>query len=137
MAILPTNNDDLDLEGFSPKQLPPRQAPPDTAPPPPSAGREPMLYRTGRSASFSCRTTPETIETFYAVARESGWRAGETFEHAVRALREMPLSGQAEGVSFRVSVSEDAWTALRRRAGDERIAVSTLVAKAIARLLDE
>jgi hypothetical protein len=136
MAILPTNDDDLDLEGFAPKQLPPRQAPPDTAAPP-SAGREPMLYRTGRSASFSCRTTPEAIETFYAAARESGWRAGETFEHAVRALREMPLSGQAEGVSFRVSVSEDTWTALRRRAGDERIAVSTLVTKAIARLLDE
>lgn len=139
MAILPTNDDDLDLEGFSPKPLPPHQAPPDTTAPPllPSAGREPMLYRTGRSASFSCRTTPETIETFYAVARESGWRAGETFEHAVRALREMPLSGQAEGISFRVSVSEHTWTALRRRAGDERIAVSTLVAKAIARLLDE
>ncbi|MFL5284508.1 MAG: hypothetical protein ACJ8AW_26830 [Rhodopila sp.] len=136
MAILPNNEDDLDLEGFAPKQLPPRQALPDTAAPPP-AGREPLLYRTGRSASFSCRTTPEAIETFYAVARESGWRAGETFEHAVRALREMPLSGQAEGISFRVSVSEDTWTALRRRAGDERIAVSTLVAKAIARLLDE
>jgi len=143
MAILPTNDEDLDLEGFAPKRLPPKPAPsdapaPETHPPTPSSsGREPMLYRTGRSASFSCRTTPETIETFYTIARESGWRAGETFEHAVRALREMPLSNEAVGVSFRISVSEDTWTALRRRAGDERVAVSTLVATAIAQLLGE
>jgi len=52
----------------------------------PLAKRLPLVYRTGRNTTFSAKTTPETVEAFYRIAREQGWKAGETFERAVAAL---------------------------------------------------
>ncbi len=53
----------------------------------PSIKRLPMVYRTGRNTTFSAKTTPETVEAFYEIARNQGWKAGETFERAVAALK--------------------------------------------------
>ena len=53
-----------------------------------SAKRLPMVYRTGRNTTLSVKTTPETVDAFYEIARAQGWKAGETFEHAIAALRE-------------------------------------------------
>jgi hypothetical protein len=52
-----------------------------------STKRQPMVYRTGRNVTFSAKTTRETIEQFYAIATDQGWKAGETFEKAVEALQ--------------------------------------------------
>lgn len=52
-----------------------------------SSKRPPMVYRTGRNTTFSAKTTPETVEAFYEIARAQGWKAGETFERAVEALK--------------------------------------------------
>jgi hypothetical protein len=49
--------------------------------------REPHVYRTGRNVTFSAKTTQATVDAFYAIARERGWKAAETFEFAVAALR--------------------------------------------------
>ena len=52
--------------------------------------REPLTYRTGRTATFSVKTMPSALDAFYAIARTQGWKAGETFERAIEALqREM------------------------------------------------
>ena len=53
----------------------------------PSTRRPPMVYRTGRNVTFSAKTTQATVDAFYAIAQEQGWKAGETFEKAVEALR--------------------------------------------------
>lgn len=60
----------------------------------PPTKRPPMVYRTGRNATLSVKTTPETIEQFYAIARAQEWKAAETFEYAVAAL-ERELRGEA------------------------------------------
>ena len=54
---------------------------------PPSTRRQPMTYRTGRNKVFSVKTDPATADEFYAIAQENGWKAAETFEKAVAALR--------------------------------------------------
>jgi hypothetical protein len=102
--------EDIDLSGFAPKAdssvsvppdtvrkiseeggFPSRAARPSVSQPSavglPSTARQPMVYRTGRNTTFSAKTTPETVETFYQIAREQGWKAGETFERAVEALK--------------------------------------------------
>ena len=61
----------------------------------PPTKRPPMVYRTGRNATLSVKTTQETIEEFYAIARAQGWKAAETFEYAVAAL-ERELRGETE-----------------------------------------
>jgi len=48
--------------------------------------RQPMTYRTGRNVTFSAKTTQQTVDQFYALAEQNGWKAGETFEKAVAAL---------------------------------------------------
>jgi len=48
--------------------------------------RKPMVYRTGRNVTFSAKTTKETVDQFYQLAEQNGWKAGETFERAVGAL---------------------------------------------------
>lgn len=50
--------------------------------------REPMYHRTGRTAQFTCKTSPETIDAFYDFAASHGWKVGETFERAFQALLE-------------------------------------------------
>jgi len=52
-----------------------------------STRRPPMVYRTGRNVTFSAKTTQATVDAFYAIAQEQEWKAGETFEKAVEALR--------------------------------------------------
>lgn len=52
-----------------------------------STKRQPLVYRTGRNTTFSVKTTPETVEAFYEIARAQNWKAGETFEHALAALQ--------------------------------------------------
>ncbi len=57
------------------------------APPPVQAKRRPHTYRTGRTAAFSAKTTPETVDTLYAIAEQQGWKIGETLERALAALQ--------------------------------------------------
>jgi hypothetical protein len=90
--------DSLDVSGFAPKasasdtmvplaqvraiaeasQFPSREAP---------KRREPRRHRTGRTAQFNARTTPETVAAFYAVADRMRWLVGETLERALAALQ--------------------------------------------------
>lgn len=100
--------DDLDVSGFTP------EAAPDTGPdretirvvseqshfpsrepkkpraaaaPVETPKRQPRRHRTGRTAQFNARTTPETVEQFYAIADRKGWLVGETVERALAALQ--------------------------------------------------
>jgi hypothetical protein len=58
--------------------------------------RQPRRHRTGRTAQFNARTTPETVEAFYAIADRKGWLVGETVERALAALQR-ELEGQGRG----------------------------------------
>ena len=51
-----------------------------------STKRKPMVFRTGRDTVLSVKLRRETIDAFYQIAQEEGWKAGETFEHALEAL---------------------------------------------------
>jgi len=51
-------------------------------------GRKPHTWRTGRTAAFSVKTTPEAVDLIYAIAEREGWKVGETFEKALEALTE-------------------------------------------------
>jgi hypothetical protein len=95
-------DDDLDLSVFAPRPAPAMDAPPveqvrtvteaarfpsrqaPTAPEP----RKPRRWRTGRTAQFNCRITPEAFAAFYAIADQQNWTMGATVEHALAALRE-------------------------------------------------
>jgi hypothetical protein len=95
-------DDDLDLSAFMPRPAPAVNAPPveqvrtvteaarfpsrqaPTAPEP----RKPRRWRTGRTAQFNCRITPEAFAAFYAIADQQNWTMGATVEHALAALRE-------------------------------------------------
>ena len=68
-------------------------------PPPvtPPARREPRRYRTGRNVTVSVKTTQETVDAFYELARSQGWKAGETFEQAIQALQEKLARGGRSG----------------------------------------
>ena len=50
-------------------------------------GRVPHTYRTGRNITFSAKTTQATLDTFYEIARQQGWKAAETLEYAIAALQ--------------------------------------------------
>lgn len=98
-------SDDLDLAAFAPREALPANAPPvekvravteaarfpsRQAPPPTPAPekRQPRRWRTGRTAQFNCRITPEAFAAFYAIADEQHWTVGATVEHALAALQE-------------------------------------------------
>jgi hypothetical protein len=112
------DSDDLDVTSFKPKIAPDPAAPPAaqvreiaeaanfpsreagrprmeavTAAPAAGVKRAPRRHRTGRTAQFNARTTPETVEAFYAIADKQGWLIGETVEHALAALQR-ELSGK-------------------------------------------
>lgn len=53
----------------------------------PTTKRIPMVYRTGRNKVLSVKTDPATADEFYAIAQENGWKATETFEKAIAALK--------------------------------------------------
>ena len=73
-------------------RFPSRQA---AAPVPAALARRlPRRHKTGRTAQFNTRTTPETVEAFYAIADAQGWLVGETIEKALAALqRELKEKG--------------------------------------------
>ena len=97
--------DDLDLATFTPRsapspnpppveqvravteaaRFPSRQAPPAVSAP---EKRKPRRWRTGRTAQFNCRITPEAFAAFYAIADQQNWTVGATVEHALAALQE-------------------------------------------------
>ncbi len=52
----------------------------------PFTKRRPMVFRTGRDTVLSVKLRRETIDAFYQIAQEEGWKAGETFEQALEAL---------------------------------------------------
>jgi hypothetical protein len=103
--------DDLDVSGFTPEAAPdtgpdretiravseqsnfPSREPKQprrstaTAPTAETPKRQPRRHRTGRTAQFNARTTPETVEAFYAIADRKGWLVGETVERALAALQ--------------------------------------------------
>jgi len=94
--------DDLDLSIFAPRpeaaldappieqvrtvteaaRFPSRQAPVASEP------RKPRRWRTGRTAQFNCRITPEAFAAFYAIADQQNWTVGATVENALAALKE-------------------------------------------------
>ena len=79
-------------------RFPSREA--KTRPPaePVPARRAPRRHRTGRTVQFNARTTPATVEAFYAIADRQGWLIGETVEHALAALqRELEGQGRDSG----------------------------------------
>ena len=76
---------DLDVSGFQPRpSLDQVRAVTEAAG---FRSREPRRYRTGRTAQFNVRTTPATVEAFYAIADRHGWKVGETLEKALEALQ--------------------------------------------------
>jgi hypothetical protein len=103
--------DEIDVSGFSPKTGPaPGAAPADQVraiaeasqfpsreakarPQATPVKRQPRRFRTGRTAQFNARTTPETVAAFYAIADDQNWKVGETIERALAALQR-ELKGQ-------------------------------------------
>lgn len=52
-----------------------------------STKRQPMVYYAGRNKVFSVKTDSATVDAFYAIAQENGWKAAKTFEKAIAALK--------------------------------------------------
>ncbi|MDX7951804.1 stability/partitioning determinant [Lichenihabitans sp. Uapishka_5] len=72
------------------KAQPEAAAPVQPAAPEPAAvlpRRQPRRHRTGRTMQFNARTTPATVDAFYAIADQQGWLVGETVERALAALQ--------------------------------------------------
>lgn len=96
------DDDDVDLSGFAPKLAPVQDAPPvdevrqvTVAARFPSRQaavipekRKPRRWRTGRTAQFNCRITPQAFDAFYAIADQNNWTVGATVENALAALQE-------------------------------------------------
>ena len=80
---------DLDISGFepTPTSRPPVERVRAVTEAAGFRSREPRRYRTGRTAQFNVRTTPATVEAFYAIADRHGWKVGETLEKALEALQ--------------------------------------------------
>lgn len=66
-----------------------REASAATNTPRQSSVRQPMVYRTGRNVTFSVKTTQTTLDLFYDIAQSNGWKAADTFEHALKALADL------------------------------------------------
>jgi hypothetical protein len=95
-------DDEVDLSAFAPRPAPAADAPsadqirnvteaarfPSRQPAVWPEKRKPRRWRTGRTAQFNCRITPEAFAAFYAIADEMHWTVGETVERALAALRE-------------------------------------------------
>lgn len=103
-------HEDIDLSGFAPEAEPAKAAPPaelvrrvsesahfhsrEPARARSQAKHKPRTYRTGRSATFSAKTTPVVHDALYAIADGQGWKIGETLEHALAALqKELSVQG--------------------------------------------
>ena len=104
MATRPSlyDDDDLELGSFKPKPTPAEDVPPveqvrlvteaarfpSREAAPVAVKRKPYRRRTGRTAQFNCRITPEAFEDFYAIAERNDWTIGATVEEALAALKE-------------------------------------------------
>ncbi|UOM37192.1 stability/partitioning determinant [Acuticoccus sp. I52.16.1] len=62
-------------------------APVPAEPRPRAEPRKPRRHRTGRTAQLNVRTTPQTVDAFYAIADQEGWLVGQTVEQALAALQ--------------------------------------------------
>lgn len=51
------------------------------------AKRTAHRLRTGRTLQINARASAETVEEFYAIAAAQNWKAAETLERAVAALK--------------------------------------------------
>ena len=80
-----------EASNFPSREPKPRRAAVEPAPAAPPAAapvrRPPRRHRTGRTMQLNARTTPQTVEAFYAIADAQGWLVGETIEHALAALQ--------------------------------------------------
>jgi hypothetical protein len=102
--------EEIDLSGFAPEVEPIPAAPPaelvrrvsesahfhsrEPARAQSQAKHKPRTYRTGRTATFSAKTTPVVYDALYAIAESQEWKIGETLEHALAALqRELSIQG--------------------------------------------
>lgn len=98
------SEDNLDVSGFAPKSVDstavrPEQIravsesaqfqsrEPQRHPPIDSTKREPRRHRTGRNMQLNIKARTEAINSFYAITDQQGWVLGETFEHAIEALK--------------------------------------------------
>jgi hypothetical protein len=95
-------DDDLDLSAFAPKRTTETNTPPlnevraineaarfpSRQPAAAPEKRKPRRWRTGRTAQFNCRITPEAFAAFYAIADQQNWTVGGTVEQALVALQE-------------------------------------------------
>jgi hypothetical protein len=95
-------DEDLDLSVFAPKPAAARNTPPadevraineaarfpSRQPAAIPEKRKPRRWRTGRTAQFNCRITPEAFAAFYAIADQQNWTVGATVEQALAALQE-------------------------------------------------
>ncbi|MCP1551700.1 MULTISPECIES: stability/partitioning determinant [Methylorubrum] len=119
------DSDDMDLSAFKPKEGPPadaippeqvkaiaeasnfpsREAKKERAAPAPlapkiekvaPAKRTAHRLRTGRTLQINARASAETVEEFYAIAAAQNWKAAETLERAVAALKR-ELASEAQG----------------------------------------
>jgi hypothetical protein len=107
-----TEPEGLDVSGFTPKtaavpaphqvkaiaeaaSFPSRQAAKSAPVPTVKPKREPRRHRTGRTAQFNARATPETVDAFYTIADQQGWLMAETLARALAALqRELKEQGR-------------------------------------------
>ncbi|WP_461659043.1 stability/partitioning determinant [Methylorubrum aminovorans] len=63
-------------------------APADPRPAKVAPARSPAhRLRTGRTLQINARASAETVEEFYAIATAQNWKAAETLERAVAALK--------------------------------------------------
>lgn len=109
------DGEDIDLSAFKPKDGPPADAVPveqvkaiaeasnfpsreakkeragapatPRAEKPAPTKRQAHRLRTGRTLQINARASAETVEEFYAIAAAQNWKAAETLERAVAALK--------------------------------------------------
>jgi hypothetical protein len=98
------NEDELDVSGFAPKSVDRTAIKPEqiravsesaqfqSREPQPRAPtvlekREPRRHRTGRNMQLNIKARTEAIDSFYTITDQQGWVLGETFEHAIEALK--------------------------------------------------
>jgi hypothetical protein len=96
-------HEEIDLSGFAPEAEPAKAAPSaeqvrkvsesahfhsrEPARERSRTKHKPRTYRTGRTATFSAKTTPVVYDALYAIADRQGWKIGETLEKALAALQ--------------------------------------------------
>jgi hypothetical protein len=123
---------ELDVSGFAPAKpapkanaeavrkvaenasFPSREAPTSQEPKPEAKAPRPerRVYRTGRTAQFTCKADPRVVGEFYAICNEREWVMGETLRRAVEALsRELardprsPFDNRLDNLTTKAAIS--------------------------------